>query len=234
MSLKIRMTRGGAKKRPFYRIVSPTSRAPRDGRFIEKIGTYNPMLAHDDPERVKLRRRAHEALAEGRRPAVRPHRHTSWRKAGLRPMPAQPRADAASICRRRRRRSARKAAADAAAKPRQARRRDAPARANGRTQRELDRWSERILIGVDRRRPWRARRGADQELHRRSGRGRRRLWSGDRRERARAASSSASIGQAKGGVIARIDGIADRNAAEALQGLRLYVAAHGAAGAERG
>ena len=54
MSLRIRLSRGGAKKRPFYRIVVADSRSPRDGRFIEKIGTYNPMLARDDPARINL------------------------------------------------------------------------------------------------------------------------------------------------------------------------------------
>jgi len=54
MSLKIRMTRGGAKKRPYYRIVVADSRKPRDGRFIEKVGSYNPMVAKDHPDRVKL------------------------------------------------------------------------------------------------------------------------------------------------------------------------------------
>src|SRR5205823_4319064 len=54
MALAIRLTRGGAKKRPYYRIVVADARAPRDGRFIEKIGTYNPLLAKDSPERVKL------------------------------------------------------------------------------------------------------------------------------------------------------------------------------------
>src|ERR687889_1640646 len=54
MSLKIRLARGGAKKRPYYRIVVADSRSPRDGRFIEKVGTYNPLLAKDSPERVKL------------------------------------------------------------------------------------------------------------------------------------------------------------------------------------
>ena len=54
MSLRIRLARGGAKKRPFYRIVVADSRSPRDGRFIEKIGTYNPMVAKDHPERIKL------------------------------------------------------------------------------------------------------------------------------------------------------------------------------------
>src|SRR5215213_2814317 len=54
MALSIRLTRGGAKKRPYYRIVVADSRAPRDGRFIEKLGSYNPLLAKDSPERVKL------------------------------------------------------------------------------------------------------------------------------------------------------------------------------------
>src|SRR5947208_739216 len=54
MSLAIRLSRGGAKKRPYYRIVVADSRFARDGRFIEKLGTYNPLLAKDSPERVKL------------------------------------------------------------------------------------------------------------------------------------------------------------------------------------
>src|SRR5947209_8898728 len=54
MALAIRLTRGGAKKRPYYRIVVADSRSPRDGRFIEKLGIYNPLLAKDSPERVKL------------------------------------------------------------------------------------------------------------------------------------------------------------------------------------
>ncbi|MFY9287785.1 MAG: 30S ribosomal protein S16 [Alphaproteobacteria bacterium] len=52
--LSMRMTRHGTKKRPFYHIVVADSRSPRDGRFIEKIGTYNPMLKSDNPDRVKL------------------------------------------------------------------------------------------------------------------------------------------------------------------------------------
>jgi len=54
MSLKIRMSRAGAKKRPFYRIVIADSRMARDGRFIERVGTYDPMLQRDNPNRVKL------------------------------------------------------------------------------------------------------------------------------------------------------------------------------------
>jgi len=54
MSLKIRLSRGGAKKRPFYRIVVAESRFARDGRFVEKVGTLDPMLQKDDPKRVVL------------------------------------------------------------------------------------------------------------------------------------------------------------------------------------
>lgn len=52
MSVKIRLARGGSKKRPFYSIIIADSRSPRDGKFIEKIGTYNPLLAKDSAERV--------------------------------------------------------------------------------------------------------------------------------------------------------------------------------------
>ena len=54
MAMKIRLTRRGSKKRPFYSIVAADSRMPRDGRFIEKLGTYNPLLEKDDPNRVKM------------------------------------------------------------------------------------------------------------------------------------------------------------------------------------
>lgn len=71
MSLKIRLARGGTKKRPFYRIVIADSRSPRDGRFIEKIGTYNPMLARD-AQRVTLdTERAKHWLSNGATPSDR-------------------------------------------------------------------------------------------------------------------------------------------------------------------
>jgi len=54
MSVKIRLARGGAKKRPYYYIVAATTTSPRDGRYIEQVGTYNPMLKKDDESRVKL------------------------------------------------------------------------------------------------------------------------------------------------------------------------------------
>lgn len=55
MSLKIRLARGGAKKKPYYSIVIADSRSPRDGKFIEKVGAYNPLLKRDDPKRVVLK-----------------------------------------------------------------------------------------------------------------------------------------------------------------------------------
>ena len=54
MALKIRLARGGAKKRPYYRIVIADSRSPRDGRFIEHVGAYNPLLPKDHDDRIKL------------------------------------------------------------------------------------------------------------------------------------------------------------------------------------
>ena len=54
MAIALRLSRGGAKKRPYYRIVASDSRSPRDGKYLEQIGTYNPLLAKDDPARVKL------------------------------------------------------------------------------------------------------------------------------------------------------------------------------------
>jgi small subunit ribosomal protein S16 len=54
MATKIRLARGGTKKRPYYAIVVSDSRMPRDGRFLEKVGTYNPLLAKDDETRIKM------------------------------------------------------------------------------------------------------------------------------------------------------------------------------------
>ena len=72
MTLRIRLSRGGAKKRPFYRIVVADSRFPRDGRFIERVGTYNPLLAKDDEQRVTLKQeRIKYWLGVGARPSDR-------------------------------------------------------------------------------------------------------------------------------------------------------------------
>ena len=72
MSLKIRLARGGAKKRPFYSIVVADSRMPRDGRFIEKVGTYNPLLGKEDPNRVQYKEeRVKHWLGVGAKPTDR-------------------------------------------------------------------------------------------------------------------------------------------------------------------
>jgi small subunit ribosomal protein S16 len=72
MAMKIRLARGGSKKRPFYRIVAADSRMPRDGRFIEKLGTYNPLLPKDSEERVKMNmERIQYWLGEGAQPTDR-------------------------------------------------------------------------------------------------------------------------------------------------------------------
>ena len=75
MALKIRLARGGAKKRPYYRIVVADSRSPRDGRFIERVGTYNPMVPRDHPERIRTNtERVQHWLGVGARPSDRVQR----------------------------------------------------------------------------------------------------------------------------------------------------------------
>jgi small subunit ribosomal protein S16 len=72
MSVRIRLARGGTKKRPFYRIVATNSRSPRDGRFLEKLGTYDPVLASDHPRRVVMNEeRLRYWLAQGATPSER-------------------------------------------------------------------------------------------------------------------------------------------------------------------
>ncbi len=72
MALKIRLSRGGARNRPFFSIVVADGRSPRDGRFIEKIGTYNPFLPQDNPRRVTLDvERARHWISKGAQPSGR-------------------------------------------------------------------------------------------------------------------------------------------------------------------
>lgn len=81
--LVMRMTRRGAKKRPFYHIVVADSRSPRDGRFIESIGTYNPMLAKEDAKRVVLNEeRIKHWLKNGAQPSERVARFLAAAKLG--------------------------------------------------------------------------------------------------------------------------------------------------------
>jgi len=86
MALKIRLARGGAKKRPFYSIVVADSRSPRDGRFIEKIGTYNPMVEKTHAQRLTMNEeRVKHWLAKGALPTERVERFLG--EAGLVPKP---------------------------------------------------------------------------------------------------------------------------------------------------
>ncbi len=72
MAMKIRLARGGSKKRPHYAIVASDSRMPRDGRFLEKLGTYNPLLAKDSEDRVKMdMERVQYWLSQGAQPTDR-------------------------------------------------------------------------------------------------------------------------------------------------------------------
>ena len=89
MALRIRLARGGAKKRPYYRIVVADSRMPRDGRYIEKIGSYDPMLGKEDPNRVQLvEERVRHWLSVGALPSDRVARFLG--RAEILPVPAVP------------------------------------------------------------------------------------------------------------------------------------------------
>lgn len=117
MSLRIRLSRGGAKKRPFYRIVVADSRSPRDGRFVERVGTYNPMVAKDHPERVLLKEeRIRHWLGVGAQPSDRVARFCA--EAGLmeaRPRPEQTKKPLPKAKAQERMKAAQEAASQAAA-----------------------------------------------------------------------------------------------------------------------
>jgi small subunit ribosomal protein S16 len=86
MSLKIRLARAGAKKRPYYHIVIADSRSARDGRFLEKVGSYNPMLPAEHEERVRLQgERITHWISQGAQPTERVAKFLGH--AGLAPMP---------------------------------------------------------------------------------------------------------------------------------------------------
>ena len=96
MALKIRLSRGGAKKRPMYRIVVADSRSPRDGRFIERVGVYRPLLPADDPERVIMDQdRIHYWLGQGAKPTDRVARFLG--KADVIPMPVRHGSDTGEV-----------------------------------------------------------------------------------------------------------------------------------------
>ena len=133
MSLKIRLARGGAKKRPFYSIVVADSRSPRDGRFIEKLGTFNPLLPKDSDQRVVLDLdKAKDWLAKGALPTDRVARFLDAeglmkREARNNPNKAQPGKKAQE--RVAEKEEAAKAAAEAAAEAAAAPAEEAPAEA---------------------------------------------------------------------------------------------------------
>lgn len=123
--LKIRLARGGAKKRPYYSIVVADSHSPRDGRFIEKVGAYNPMLKKDDPQRVTLKVETIEAwIKKGAQPTDRVARFLAnaglvkW-EHGNNPNKAEPGKKAKERAEERAQREADRAAAaaEAAAQP---------------------------------------------------------------------------------------------------------------------
>ena len=119
--LKIRLARGGAKKRPYYSIVVADSHSPRDGRFIEKVGSYNPLLKKEDPKRVVLKLESIQAwLKKGAQPTDRVARFLSlqglatW-EHGTNPKKGEPHAKAKERAKEREERAAAQAAAAAEA-----------------------------------------------------------------------------------------------------------------------
>ncbi|HHL41994.1 MAG TPA: 30S ribosomal protein S16 [Hellea balneolensis] len=122
MALKIRLARHGAKKRPYYRIVIADSRAPRDGRYIERVGSYNPMLAKTDENRVIINAdKVKEWLAKGARPTDRVARFLNdaglWEwKAGNNPNKGKPGAKALELIETRKEKEEARKVAEAEAK----------------------------------------------------------------------------------------------------------------------
>ncbi len=113
MPVVIRMARAGAKKRPYYHIVIADSRAPRDGRFIERIGTFNPLLPKDDKSRLKLDLdKVKGWLAKGAQPSDRIMRFLD--EAGLMKRPARNNPDKAKPKKKAQERAAAAAGAPAA------------------------------------------------------------------------------------------------------------------------
>ena len=87
MSVSLRLSRGGSKKRPFFRIVAADIRAPRDGRYLEKLGTYNPMKNKDDPQRITLNvERIKYWLSVGAKPTERVQKFLANEKLAEKPV----------------------------------------------------------------------------------------------------------------------------------------------------
>ena len=122
MALKIRLARGGAKKRPFYRVVVAEASAPRDGRYVERVGTYNPMVPKDHEQRLILNgERISFWMSKGAQPTERVHKMLA--SADLMPAPVlrdQPKKSAPGKKRAEREAAAAEAAADSEAQSAQA------------------------------------------------------------------------------------------------------------------
>jgi len=119
MSLRIRLARGGAKKRPYYRIVIADSRMPRDGRFIERVGSYNPMLPKDHSDRIVLKEeRIRHWLSVGAQPSDRVARFLGVAEIAAMPaIPEQTKKSQPKAKAQERLREAEEKAAEAAAAP---------------------------------------------------------------------------------------------------------------------
>ncbi len=239
MSLTIRMSRGGAKKRPFYRIVVADSRSPRDGRFIERLGTYNPMVPKDHPERVTLNtERIKHWLGAGAQPSDRVARFLGANDlVPAREVPTQTKKNQP------RKRAQERLAAEAEARAKAA---AAAAAAPGRRGTRPRRHPPR-RHRPPRHRPRRSRTARDDHVdaggaqvcvgavvgaHGVKGIVRIRSYTaepadvasyGPVTDEAGRSYALAVVGMARGAVLARIAGIDDRDAAEALKGVRLYV-----------
>ncbi|SFO20187.1 30S ribosomal protein S16 [Sphingomonas sp. OK281] len=133
MAINIRLARGGSKKRPYYKIVVADARSPRDGRFIEKIGNYNPLLAKDNEQRVQLDAdRAKHWLSVGAQPTDRVARFLDQagvleRSARNNPNKGKPGEKATERAEERATKAAEAAEAEAAAKAAPAAEAEAPA-----------------------------------------------------------------------------------------------------------
>ena len=129
MALKIRLARGGAKKRPFYRIVVAEAAAPRDGRYVERVGTYNPMVPKDHEQRLTVNgERINFWMSKGAQPTERVHKMLA--SAGLMAAPVlrdQPKKSAPGKKRAEREAAAAETAAAEAAPAKEAAAEEAPA-----------------------------------------------------------------------------------------------------------
>ena len=126
MAMKIRLARGGSKKRPHYSIVAADSRMPRDGRFLEKLGTYNPLLPKDSEDRVKMDvEKVQEWIAKGAQPPDRVARRLE--AAGVRPKAERANLKKGEPGKAAKDRAEKKAARDAAPAPEEAPAEDASA-----------------------------------------------------------------------------------------------------------